>query len=115
MPRRAISSICAAIQSACSCSPICIRDSRSWIFGLRARITPLECGVERRELRIHELAVAIEDLADVAPDAELAVSVFCRVSPSGEQVLGEIERAPRFLPRLFRHEFTELFGTPRLE
>jgi len=36
-------------------------------------ITPLECGVERRELRIHELAVAIEDLADVPPDAELAV------------------------------------------
>jgi hypothetical protein len=26
-------------------------------------ITPLDCGGERRELRIHELAVAVEDLA----------------------------------------------------
>ena len=45
-------------------------------------ITPLECGVERRELRIYELAVEVEDLANVAPNVELAVSAFGRVPPS---------------------------------
>jgi hypothetical protein len=46
-------------------------------------IAAFECGVECRELSIDEFAVAIEDLADVAPDAQLAVLVFSGVGACG--------------------------------
>lgn len=67
------------------------------------RFATLECGVEYRELRICELAGEVENLGGVAPNAELAVSVFGRVSASGASPVQRAQLRAKLLPsRRFR-------------
>jgi len=67
------------------------------------RFATLECGVECRELRICELAGEVENLGGVAPNAELAVSAFGRVSASGASPVQRAQLRAKLLPsRRFR-------------